>query len=70
MSKRRIWSAVLAMAFLVLGIPFAASAAISVTYQYDSQGRVSQAVYVNGATTRTVTYTYDAAGNWSSVISQ
>ena len=69
MSSRAVWPALLAVALLGAGISFAANAAISVTYQYDSQGRVSQAVYVNGATTRTVAYTYDAAGNWSSVVS-
>ncbi len=54
----------------MMGIPLATSAAISVSYSCDSQGRVHQATYVNGSTTRTVTYAYDAAGNWSSVVSQ
>ena len=69
MSSRKIWPVMLAATLLMAGVPFTADAAISVTYQYDSQGRVSQAVYVNGAATRTVTYTYDATGNWSSVVS-
>lgn len=59
---------VAAAVFVALAFPVVASAAISVTYTYDSQGRVHTAVYVNGATTRTVTYSYDAAGNRSSVV--
>lgn len=69
MPTRKVRAAMPAFALLVLGVPFTAVTAISVTCQYDIRGRVSRTVYVNGATTRTVTYTYDAADNWSSVVS-
>ncbi len=47
----------------------AANAATNtVTYTYDSQGRLATAVYVSGTTTRTVTYNYDAAGNRTTVV--
>ena len=65
---KRKFQVALSAATLLAGTPLAASAAISVTYTSDSQGRVHTAVYVNGAATRTVTYTYDAAGNRSSVV--
>ena len=39
----------------------------SVNYTYDTLGRLATLVYSNGVTTTTVTYTYDAAGNRTSV---
>jgi hypothetical protein len=44
---------------------------VSVSYTYDSQGRVATASYIlaSGGTS-TVTYSYDAAGNRTSVIAQ
>ena len=47
-----------------------ASAAGSITYTYDSQGRIYTAVYVVGTTTITETYSYDPAGNRTSVVTQ
>ena len=47
-----------------------AHAAGSITYTYDSQGRIYTAVYVVGTTTITETYSYDPAGNRTSVVTQ
>jgi hypothetical protein len=56
---------------LSLANAFTVTPPVSVTYSYDSQGRLSIATYVaaNGAAT-TVTYSYDAAGNRTSVVAQ
>ncbi|MBA9848524.1 MULTISPECIES: RHS repeat domain-containing protein [Ralstonia] len=40
----------------------------SVSYTYDALGRLATAVYNNGSTTTTITYSYDAAGNRTSVV--
>lgn len=40
----------------------------SVAYTYDSLGRVIRVVYTVGATTTTITYSYDAAGNRTSKV--
>ena len=50
---------------------FTVTPPVSVTYAYDSQGRVVTATYTlaSGATT-VVTYTYDAAGNRTSVVAR
>lgn len=40
----------------------------SVGYTYDALGRLATAVYNNGTTTTTITYSYDAAGNRTSVV--
>jgi len=42
----------------------------SVTYTYDSQGRLATATYASSSGTVTVTYSYDAAGNRTSVVSK
>ena len=42
----------------------------SVTYTYDSLGRVYQAQYTTSSGTITVTYSYDSAGNRTSVVTQ
>ncbi|MDQ0612254.1 hypothetical protein QFZ83_006425 [Variovorax sp. W1I1] len=39
----------------------------SVSYTYDALGRMATAVYNNGTTSTTITYSYDAAGNRTSV---
>ena len=39
----------------------------SVSYAYDALGRLATVVYNNGTTTTTITYSYDAAGNRTSV---
>ncbi|PNG53114.1 MULTISPECIES: RHS repeat domain-containing protein [unclassified Variovorax] len=57
---RRVCMGVLAVA------GFAAHAG-SVSYVYDALGRLASAVYSNGSTTTTITYSYDAAGNRTSV---
>jgi YD repeat-containing protein len=41
--------------------------ASSVSYSYDNQGRLLTATYA-GATTVTITYAYDFAGNRTSVV--
>jgi uncharacterized protein RhaS with RHS repeats len=41
--------------------------ASSVSYSYDSQGRLMSATYV-GTSTVTITYAYDLAGNRTSVV--
>lgn len=40
----------------------------SVSYTYDSLGRMATVTYNNGTTTTTITYSYDAAGNRTSVV--
>ena len=42
----------------------------SVTYTYDNQGRLYQAQYSTSSGTITVTYSYDSAGNRTSVVTQ
>lgn len=42
----------------------------SVSYTYDSQGRLWTATYVTPSGTTTVTYSYDNAGNRTSVVTQ
>lgn len=56
--------ALVATAFMLLGQQALAG---SVNYTYDPLGRLATLVYSNGVTTTTVTYTYDAAGNRTSV---
>ena len=36
-------------------------------YSYDALGRLASAVYSDGSITTTITYSYDAAGNRTSV---
>ncbi len=45
------------------GVAFAGG----VNYTYDALGRLATVVYDNGTTTTTITYSYDAAGNRTSV---
>jgi len=42
----------------------------SVSYTYDSQGRLSTATYTTPTGTVTITYSYDSAGNRTSVVTQ
>ncbi|WP_345541910.1 RHS repeat domain-containing protein [Variovorax defluvii] len=37
-------------------------------FTYDALGRLASTVYTGGASTTTITYSYDAAGNRSSVV--
>jgi YD repeat-containing protein len=46
----------------------AAAHAGSVSHTYDALGRVATVVYNNGTTTTTIKYSYDAAGNRTSVV--
>ena len=39
----------------------------SVSYTYDALGRLATVIYNNGTTTTTINYSYDAAGNRTSV---
>jgi hypothetical protein len=56
---------------LTLANAFTVTQPVSVSYTYDSQGRLSTATYVlaSGGVT-TITYTYDAAGNRTMVVAQ
>jgi hypothetical protein len=61
---RRSLAALAAAAFAVAAPFFAsAQAGVTVTYTYDSLGRVTQAAYSNGVN---IVYAYDAAGNRTS----
>jgi YD repeat-containing protein len=42
----------------------------SVTYTYDSQGRLASATYTSPTGSVTVTYSYDAAGNRTAVVAK
>jgi len=53
----------------LFALPLAVQAASTVDYTYDPLGRVTKAVYNDGARTTTVTYNYDATGNRASVVS-
>ncbi len=55
---------------LASGFTVTAGTANSVSYTYDSQGRVVKAVYTTPTGTVTVTYNYDAAGNRTQVVTQ
>ncbi|MPV68715.1 MULTISPECIES: RHS repeat domain-containing protein [unclassified Burkholderia] len=52
---------------LALLLASAAASSGSISYTYDSLGRLTKAVFNNGSSTTTVTYNYDAAGNRTSV---
>lgn len=55
-------------AILALLLVSTSAEAVSVRYTYDALGRVAQAIFDNGSgTTTTISYSYDAAGNRSSV---
>ena len=43
---------------------------VPLAFAYDSQGRLESAVYTLPAGAVTVTYSYDAAGNRTSVVTQ
>lgn len=60
-------SATLSINVGVGGVPNSQS---SVTYTYDSQGRIYTAKYTTPNGTITVTYSYDSAGNRTSVVTQ
>lgn len=56
---------------LTLPAAFTVTQPVSVSYTYDSQGRLATATYISGTGTSTVvTYTYDAAGNRTSVVAK
>jgi hypothetical protein len=60
-------TAALAIALIAMLAPAAAFAATDgVSYTYDQLGRVKTATYQNGTTT--ITYSYDSAGNRTSVV--
>jgi YD repeat-containing protein len=59
----------LALVFLGAVLHISPAAATTVSYTYDSQGRVTSVTYV-GTTTHTITYSYDAAGNRTTVVTQ
>lgn len=43
--------------------------ASSINYTYDTLGRLNKVSYSDGVKTTTITYSYDAAGNRTSVVS-
>jgi hypothetical protein len=56
---------------LTLANAFTVTQPVSVSYTYDSQDRLSTATYILASGgVRTVTYTYDAAGNRTAVVAQ
>lgn len=60
-------SAAAGAALLALSSP-SAYAASTDDYTYDTLGRVTKITYSDGVKTTTVTYSYDAAGNRTSVV--
>ncbi|PRF33422.1 hypothetical protein C6Q10_25585 [Burkholderia multivorans] len=54
------------IALVLVGASAVASSG-SIAYTYDSLGRLTKAVFNNGSSTTTVIYSYDAAGNRTSV---
>jgi uncharacterized protein RhaS with RHS repeats len=52
------------------GFTVTAGTPSSVTYTYDSQGRLSTATYTSPTGSVTVMYSYDAAGNRTAVVAQ
>jgi hypothetical protein len=56
---------------LSLANAFTVTMPVSVSYTYDSQGRLATVTYISGTGVSTVvTYTYDAAGNRTSVVAK
>jgi hypothetical protein len=56
---------------LTLSNAFTVTLPSTVTYTYDSQGRLATATYTSGTgAVRAVTYSYDAAGNRTSVVAR
>ena len=53
----------LALMLMSIGLCFSIEASASVSFTYDSQGRVRTAIYDNGLC---IAYSYDAAGNRTS----
>jgi YD repeat-containing protein len=52
---------------VLLALPLTCAWAGSINYSYDSLGRLTKAVYVDGTTVTTLNYGYDDAGNWTAV---
>jgi hypothetical protein len=65
---RRFALNIAAGAALFASLPSAYSASTD-EYTYDTLGRVTKITYSDGVKTTTVTYTYDATGNRTSVVS-
>ncbi|NDZ14878.1 hypothetical protein C7T35_04805 [Variovorax sp. WS11] len=61
---RTVFAACLCAATLA-GLPAYAG---SVSFTYDALGRLASTVYSNGASATTITYSYDPAGNRTSVV--
>lgn len=57
----------LAAAAIVAALWAETAAAETVTYAYDSLGRLTSATYIEGGVTKTITYAYDLAGNRTQV---
>lgn len=63
--RRLVW---LAAAFSFVLITSGSILAGTANYTYDALGRITQVVYVDGSTTTTITYQYDATGNRTAVV--
>lgn len=69
MHKRALQTAGLMVSVVLLSLSTVTLAASDANYTYDALGRLTKIAYSDGAKTTTVTYTYDTAGNRTSVVS-
>lgn len=61
---------VLCVAGILLAFSTATRAEINVSYTYDAMGRIVSIIYSDGSKTTTATYSYDASGNRTSVVTK
>ncbi|MFM0090879.1 RHS repeat protein [Paraburkholderia sediminicola] len=59
----------LAASIVLLTSSAAVFSASDANYTYDALGRLAKVAYSDGGQTTTITYSYDAAGNRTSVVS-
>ena len=69
MHKRVLHAAGLMVSVALLTLSTVAFAASNANYTYDALGRLTKIAYSDGVKTTTVTYSYDTAGNRTSVVS-
>ncbi|WP_213766672.1 RHS repeat domain-containing protein [Caballeronia sp. dw_19] len=68
MHKRILQTAGLVVSVALLALSTVAFAASNANYTYDALGRLTKIAYSDGVKTTTVTYSYDTAGNRTSVV--